>query len=141
MLATMNDAWIAWLFVVGIAIGAAVTFVLLVRLPRDEEDVSAFERPAEANWIAGTIERNGGVAPKSLVEEVLDLHAAYLRVQRPQAPAGGMPPAPPPAYAPTPPPPPPQGAAPPPPPQGAAPPGIPPAGSPPPGAHPRSRVR
>ena len=124
MLAAMIEAWEAWLLIVGLAIGAATTAVLLVRLPRGEDDIDAFERRAEAAWIADTIERYGGVAPTSLVEEVLDLHQAYLRVQRPPQPRSrpaapsGAPPGyatapgypPPPAY-----PPPPGPAAPPPP--------------------------
>ena len=35
------------------------------------------QRAAEAAWIARTIERHGGNAPESFVEEVLDLHAAW----------------------------------------------------------------
>jgi hypothetical protein len=83
MLAPMIEAWEAWLLVVGLAIGGATTAVLLVRLPRREDDVDPRERRTEAAWIAGTIDRYGGVAPVSLVEEVLDLHQAYLQLQRP----------------------------------------------------------
>jgi hypothetical protein len=103
MLADMIEAWEAWLLVVGLAIGGATTAVLLVRLPRREDDVDARERRAEAAWISATIDRYGGVAPVSLVEEVLDLHQAYLQLQRPPM----VPPAPPdqaplPPYPPTP---------------------------------------
>ena len=68
-----------WLILVGLAIGMIAAWLLLVRLPRDESDVSATERRGEAAWIGGTIERHGGVAPASLIEEVLELHQAYLR--------------------------------------------------------------
>jgi hypothetical protein len=61
--------------------------VALVRLPRRDDDVDAAERPAEAAWISEIIERNGGVAPALLVEEVLELHRAYLRQARPPVPA------------------------------------------------------
>ena len=44
--------------------------------------MGALERPAEAAWISAVIERYGGIAPPSLVEEVLDLHQAYLRDPR-----------------------------------------------------------
>lgn len=86
MLAAMIDAWEAWLLVVGLAIGGLATAVFLVRLPRREDDVDPHERRTEAAWIAGTIERYGGVAPTSLVEEVLDLHQSYLQAQRPPQP-------------------------------------------------------
>ncbi len=94
MLAGMIEAWGVWLLVVGLAIGAATAAVLLVRLPREEDDVSVYERRTEAGWIAGTIERHGGIAPTALVEEVLDLHGAYLRARRPPA-TSPMPPVPP----------------------------------------------
>lgn len=83
MLRDMMDGWAAWLLLLGLALGAVLTWLLLVRLPRDEADVLPDERPAEAAWIADTIERHGGVAPRAFVEEVLDLHEAYLRAARP----------------------------------------------------------
>jgi len=100
----MIDAWGAWLLLVGLVIGVAVTAVLLVRLPRREDDLDPAERRSEAGWIAGTIEYHGGVAPVSLVEEVLDLHAAYLSLQRPPAlsSSSGPPPLPPAAHVPPP---------------------------------------
>jgi hypothetical protein len=74
----MNDGYLWWLVVLGIAIGAAVVWLTAVRLPRRDDDVSGPERAAEARFIAATIERDGGVAPVELVDEVLELHAAYL---------------------------------------------------------------
>ncbi len=117
----MIEAWGVWLLLVGLAIGGATMTVLLVRLPRQDDDIDPRERQAEAAWIAGIIERDGGIAPTPLVEEVLELHGAYLRVQRPPVPPPGrgasVPPPPPPGYAPPPPgyAPPPPGYAPPPP--------------------------
>jgi hypothetical protein len=102
MLARMIEAWVLWVLLVGLAAGGVVTWLLMVRLPRAEDDVSPAERPAEAAWISAVIERYGGVAPPSLVEEVLDLHQAYLRDPRlarpPMAPMrrdqAGLPPPP-----------------------------------------------
>lgn len=74
----MIEAWALWLFIVGLIAGGVITWLAMVRLPRSEDDVSAAERPAEAAWISRVIERQGGVAPASLVAEVLDLHQAYL---------------------------------------------------------------
>ncbi len=106
MLAGMIDSWALWLLFVGLAVGAAGVAVLLVRLPREDDDIGPLERQTEAAWIAFTIERHGGVAPASLVEEVLELHSAYLAAPRPPVPAGvSAPPVPPPPMAPPPPPP------------------------------------
>jgi hypothetical protein len=109
MLATMIDGSMLWLLLVGVAVGVAVTAVLLVRLPRTDDDVSREERHSEAAWITRIIESNGGVAPVSLVEEVLDLHSAYLRASRlppgtrlpsaPRPPVSAIVPPPPPGYA------------------------------------------
>jgi hypothetical protein len=78
ILGRVNDGYLWWLMLVGAVIALAVVWILSVRLPRDEADVSPEERRAEAAWISRTIERYGGVAPEPLVEEVLELHAEYL---------------------------------------------------------------
>ena len=109
----MIDAWMLWLVLVGLAIGLIVAWLLLVRLPPDESDASPSERRAEAAWIRGTIEFHGGIAPQTLVEEILDLHEAYLRdaaqprmnPPRPPLPPASGPPQRPPVGGPPPPPP------------------------------------
>jgi hypothetical protein len=85
----MVETWVLWVFLVGLALGALTTFVIMLRLPRRESDVSLTERPTEAAWISAIIERDGGVAPQLLVEEVLDLHHAYLAEPRPPVPPSG----------------------------------------------------
>ena len=79
MLRRMNDSFVWWLILVGLAIGVVVSWLLIVRIPRGEADISAAERQEEAVWIGDIIERHGGVAPLTLVDEVLELHQAYLR--------------------------------------------------------------
>ena len=74
----MNDGYTWWLLILGIAIGVAVVWLLAVRLPRKNDDQTAEERAAEARWITATIEGDGGIAPVTLVEEILDLHRGYL---------------------------------------------------------------
>ena len=103
MLPIMIDGWVLWLLLAGLGIGAASAWLLTVRLHRDEADVDATERREEAAWIAATIERHGGVAPSDFVEEVLDLHQAYLRRPAPARDVLGAPTAlPPPAVMPPP---------------------------------------
>jgi hypothetical protein len=75
----MNDGFAWWLLVLGIAIGVAVVWLIMLRLPRSEADLDAEELTREAGWISRTIRAYGGVAPEPLVEEVLELHHEYLK--------------------------------------------------------------
>ena len=74
----MNDGFAWWLVVLGIAVGVALVWLVIARLPRDESDVGEAEREVEAAWISRTIGAYGGLAPEPLVEEVLELHQHYL---------------------------------------------------------------
>jgi hypothetical protein len=74
----MSEQYIVWALIVGVVVGVALYWFALGRLPRETDDITPTERVAEAGWISRTIERRGGVAPSDLVEEVLDLHSAYL---------------------------------------------------------------
>ena len=67
-----------WLFVVGLALGAGLVWILRVSFRRQDDDQIDVERQAEAGWIAETIEGAGGIAPVELVEQILDLHREYL---------------------------------------------------------------
>ena len=82
----MNDEFQWWLLVVGLAVGAALVWLLIGVLPRRDEDVTDPERSREAEWISAVVEGRGGVAPALLVEEVLELHREYLRGPALQAP-------------------------------------------------------
>ncbi len=74
----MNDEFAWWFLVVGIAVGAAIVWLLRGSIAREDADLSARERVAEAAWISRTIESSGGIAPADLVEQVLELHRTYL---------------------------------------------------------------
>jgi hypothetical protein len=67
-----------WLVLVGLGVGVALTWLSVVRLPRQEYDIGADEREEEAALIARTIESRGGICPAPLALEVLDLHQDYL---------------------------------------------------------------
>jgi hypothetical protein len=75
----MNDGFAWWLLVLGIAIGVAVVWLIMLRLPQSEADLDEEELAREAGWISRTIRAYGGVAPEPLVEEVLELHHEYLK--------------------------------------------------------------
>jgi hypothetical protein len=68
-----------WLLVLGIAAGAAVTWVVIGTIARNDDEVAAEEQAAEAEWIAGTIDEHGGRAPTELVAQILALHRRYLQ--------------------------------------------------------------
>jgi hypothetical protein len=68
-----------WLLVLGIAAGAAVTWVVIGTIARNDDEVAAEEQAAEADWIARTIEEHGGRAPTQLVAQILSLHRRYLQ--------------------------------------------------------------
>jgi hypothetical protein len=68
-----------WLLIVGIAAGAAVMWLVIGTLARQDDEVGAAERGVEAGWIARTIEEYGGRAPVQLVEQILTLHRQYLQ--------------------------------------------------------------
>ena len=68
-----------WLLIVGIAAGAAVMWLVIGTLARNDDEVDAAERQLEAGWIAETIEHHGGRAPVTLIEQVLALHRRYLQ--------------------------------------------------------------
>ena len=74
----MTEQYIGWALMVGLAIGGALVWFAIGRLPRTGDEVPQAEREAEAGWISRIISERGGVAPEDLVEEVLDLHTRYL---------------------------------------------------------------
>ena len=74
----MTDQYIGWALVVGLAIGGALVWFAVGRLPRSGEEMPDSERHSEAEWISRTINKRGGMAPNDLVEEILSLHTDYL---------------------------------------------------------------
>jgi hypothetical protein len=74
----MTEQYIGWALVLGLAVGGALVWFAVGRLPRSGEELSRDERSSEAAWISETIGARGGKAPSDLVEEVLDLHVRYL---------------------------------------------------------------
>ena len=74
----MTAQYIGWALVLGLAIGGALVWFAVGRLPRSGDEVPESERHSEAEWISRTINRRGGMAPNDLVEEILTLHSDYL---------------------------------------------------------------
>jgi hypothetical protein len=75
------EQYVGWALFVGLAIGGALVWFAIGRLPRSGEEIPPEERAAEAAWISETINDRGGEAPVDLVDEVLELHAEFLERQ------------------------------------------------------------
>ena len=77
----MTEQYVGWALLVGLAIGGALVWFAIGKLPRSGEEIPPEERAVETAWISETINSRGGMAPQDLVEEVLELHAEYLERQ------------------------------------------------------------
>jgi hypothetical protein len=75
----MTEQYIVWALVVGLAVGGALVWFAVGRLPRSGDEIPDDERAGEAAWISEAITDRGGKAPADLVEEVLDMHGLYLQ--------------------------------------------------------------
>jgi hypothetical protein len=75
----MTEQYIVWALVVGLAVGGALVWFAVGRLPRSGDEIPDDERTGEAAWISEAITDRGGKAPADLVEEVLDMHGLYLQ--------------------------------------------------------------
>jgi hypothetical protein len=67
-----------WLLIVGLVIGAGLVWLILADSHRRDSEISAAELPAEAAWIAATMEEAGQPLDAETAERVLLLHRAYL---------------------------------------------------------------
>ena len=72
------EQYIGWALVLGLAVGGALVWFAVGRIPRSPDEVPPEERENEAAWITATIDSQGGKAPADLVQEVLELHAEYV---------------------------------------------------------------
>lgn len=94
----MNAEFNWWLLIVGLVLGAALTWLVMAETVRREVDVTEKEQRAEAAWIAALLTRSGRQATPERVEEILRLHREYLAAPPPddadESGAGSMPAAP-----------------------------------------------
>jgi hypothetical protein len=74
-----------WLLIVGLVIGAGLVWLILADSQRRESEISQAELPAEAAWIAETLEETGEDVTAETAERVLRLHRAYLASLPPDA--------------------------------------------------------
>jgi hypothetical protein len=83
---SLNAEFNWWLLIVGLVLGAALTWLVMADLARREEDVEAAERASEARWIATILTDAGHPIAPDRAEEVLRLHRDYLAAPPPDDP-------------------------------------------------------
>lgn len=69
-----------WLLIVGLVVGAGLTWLVLADLRRGEDEVDAAEIPPEAAWIADRLAAAARPLSVEAVEAVLRAHRDYLRL-------------------------------------------------------------
>lgn len=74
-----------WLLVVGLVVGAGLTWFVVADLRRRDEEVGELERAQEAMWVASVLRREGRSTDDETVERILALHRVYLESPPPDA--------------------------------------------------------
>jgi hypothetical protein len=75
-----------WLLIVGLVLGAALTWLVMAESTRRDADLDETERRGEALWIASMLSTPDRPADATDVEEVLRLHREYLAAPPPDEP-------------------------------------------------------
>jgi hypothetical protein len=85
----MNTEYVVWLLVVALAVGGWLFWLVQGRLPREDDDLLADERAAEAAWIDQVLASEGEAVGAERVAAVLELHRRYLAGQPMEMPPVG----------------------------------------------------
>jgi hypothetical protein len=75
-----------WLLIVGLVVGAVLTWLVMADSSRREADITEAERASEAAWIAAIMSAAGHPTEPRRIEDVLRLHAEYLAGPPPDDP-------------------------------------------------------
>lgn len=78
----MNAEFNWWLLIVGLGVGAGLTWLILSDLTRREDELAEREMADEVTWVADALATSGRPTSPETIERVLDLHLAYLRRDR-----------------------------------------------------------
>ena len=82
----MNAEFNWWLLIVGLVLGASLTWLVMSESVRRDIDISESEARAESRWIATVLSGAGKAIAPERVEEVLRLHRDYLAAPPPDEP-------------------------------------------------------
>jgi hypothetical protein len=74
-----------WLLIVGVVVGALLTWLVLADSARRDRDITEQEVPAEAGWLARTLADEGLDVDPAVTEAMLRAHRRYLGLPPPDA--------------------------------------------------------
>jgi hypothetical protein len=72
-----------WLLIVGLVLGAALTWLVMAESTRRDADITESEQRGEALWIASMLSSSDRATDTTGVEEILRLHREYLAAPPP----------------------------------------------------------
>jgi hypothetical protein len=72
----VNAEFNLWLLIVGVALGAALAWLVLADMNRRDEEITREETAAEAGWLARSV--GDPRLDAELAERVLEAHRRYL---------------------------------------------------------------
>jgi hypothetical protein len=82
----VNAEFSWWLLIVGLVLGAALTWLVIAESTRTDADLTETEQRGEALWIASVLTSSGRPTDDARVEEILQLHREYLSAPPPDDP-------------------------------------------------------
>ena len=82
----MNAEFNWWLLIVGLVLGAALTWLVMAESTRRDADLTEKEQRGEARWIASVLTSTGRPTEGADVDEILQLHRQYLAAPPPDDP-------------------------------------------------------
>jgi hypothetical protein len=82
----VNAEFSWWLLIVGLVLGAALTWLVMAESTRTDADLTETEQRGEALWIASMLTSSGRPTEDASVEEILQLHREYLAAPPPDDP-------------------------------------------------------
>ena len=87
----MNAEFNWWLLIVGLVLGASLTWLVMADLARRDADVDEVEAASEVRWIATILNDSGLPISPERVSDVLRLHRDYLAAPPPDDPESAEP--------------------------------------------------
>ncbi len=82
----MNAEFNWWLLIVGLVVGAGLVWFVVADSRRRDVDIDSVERPREALWLSGVLQREGRSVSPDVAERMLELHRIYLEAPPPDDP-------------------------------------------------------
>jgi hypothetical protein len=82
----LNGEFHWWLLIVGLVLGAALTWLVMADSTRRDVDITEAEQRSESVWIARILSGFGRESPPERIEEILRLHREYLAAPPPDEP-------------------------------------------------------